>query len=216
MMPGKDGIVTLKEIKADDNGLNRETPVICLTANASSGAREQYVAAGFDDYLTKPIDPIDLEDTLIRYLPADKVEYLNDEAENGRNDEKKTDISVSLKPIVESELIDVSAGIRNSGSVDSYLSMLKVFRDSVFSNENEMVRFISEKNMHGYAVLMCSLGKTAAMIGATGLYEYTVKLENAAKAEDHAYIKKENEVFIAEYLKLHKQLSALDLDSIVV
>ena len=39
MMPNKDGIETLKEMKADEKGINRKTPVICLTANAISGAR---------------------------------------------------------------------------------------------------------------------------------------------------------------------------------
>ncbi|WP_303758253.1 response regulator, partial [Selenomonas ruminantium] len=56
MMPGKDGIETLHELKKQESGPNRNTPVICLTANAISGAREQYIEAGFNDYLTKPID----------------------------------------------------------------------------------------------------------------------------------------------------------------
>jgi CheY-like chemotaxis protein len=46
---------------------------VCLTANAISGAREMYMKVGFDDYLSKPIDPSVLEDLLIKYLPKDKV-----------------------------------------------------------------------------------------------------------------------------------------------
>ena len=37
------------------------------------GAREKYLAAGFTDYLTKPIDGGSLEDMLMRYLPPEKV-----------------------------------------------------------------------------------------------------------------------------------------------
>jgi CheY-like chemotaxis protein len=48
-------------------------PVICLTANAISGAREEYIKAGFNDYLTKPIKPKELEDTLMKYLPQDMI-----------------------------------------------------------------------------------------------------------------------------------------------
>ena len=58
MMPHKDGIETLKEMRADKSGPNVSTPMICLTANAISGAREFYLNEGFDDYLTKPLDSI--------------------------------------------------------------------------------------------------------------------------------------------------------------
>ncbi|MCR5676390.1 MAG: response regulator [Lachnospiraceae bacterium] len=73
MMPHKDGIETLRELIAAGNNPNRDTPVICLTANAISGARETYLAAGFRDYLSKPIEPEALETMLRKYLPADKV-----------------------------------------------------------------------------------------------------------------------------------------------
>ncbi len=49
LMPGKDGIQTLHDIKENKEGPNINTPAICLTANAVSGARENYMEAGFDD-----------------------------------------------------------------------------------------------------------------------------------------------------------------------
>lgn len=74
MMPNKDGLETLKEMKACTDTPNKNTPVICLTANAVSGMREMYIEAGFDDYLTKPIDTGRLESMLLAYLPQDMVE----------------------------------------------------------------------------------------------------------------------------------------------
>ena len=76
MMPGKDGIDTLREIRGMEDNPNADTPVICLTANAISGAREEYLSEGFDDYLTKPIDPSKLEDMMIRFIPAEKISLL--------------------------------------------------------------------------------------------------------------------------------------------
>ena len=74
-MPQMDGVEALHKLREIKDGPNIETPVICLTADAISGARERYIAEGFNDYLTKPIDGPELEKMLITYLPKEKVLY---------------------------------------------------------------------------------------------------------------------------------------------
>ena len=70
-MPEPDGIQTFHVISKE--GLNTDTPVIMLTANVVSGAEEEYMRIGFADYLSKPIHGDELEATLIKHLPAEKV-----------------------------------------------------------------------------------------------------------------------------------------------
>lgn len=70
-MPVKDGIETFREISSF--GLNTDTPVIMLTANAINGMEEEYLKTGFSDYLTKPVKVDELEAALIRHLAPDKV-----------------------------------------------------------------------------------------------------------------------------------------------
>ena len=77
MMPKKDGIVTLHEMKEQESGMNKETPVICFTANAVSGAWDLYKTEGFDDYLTKPIDFVKLEQMVMKYLPSEKIHRID-------------------------------------------------------------------------------------------------------------------------------------------
>ncbi|MBR5422164.1 MAG: response regulator [Lachnospiraceae bacterium] len=72
LMPGMDGIETLK--KGKEEGLIGKLPVIALTANAISGAKEMFLAEGFSDYLSKPVEYRDLEAMIIKYLPPEKVE----------------------------------------------------------------------------------------------------------------------------------------------
>ena len=86
MMPDKDGIETIKEMKECTDTPNKKTPVICLTANAVSGMREMYINAGFDDYLTKPIDTDRLESMLLTYLPPDLVEKVQYEEKEEKNE----------------------------------------------------------------------------------------------------------------------------------
>ena len=71
MMPEMDGIETLKVMK--ENGYIKDTPVIALTANAISGARDMYIKHGFSDYLSKPITGAVLEDKIMKWLPPELI-----------------------------------------------------------------------------------------------------------------------------------------------
>ncbi len=75
MMPGMDGIEAFHAIR-NGNGINRNTIQIVLTANAINGASEEYTAEGFEDYLSKPVKGIDLEQMLLKYLPKEYIEAI--------------------------------------------------------------------------------------------------------------------------------------------
>ena len=75
MMPNMDGIETFQEMQKLPENLNKQTPVIMLTANAISGMEEQYLSQGFHGYLTKPIDSNKLRQLLLKYLPAHKIKF---------------------------------------------------------------------------------------------------------------------------------------------
>lgn len=78
MMPEMDGIETFERMKKLDENLCKDTPVIMLTANAISGAKEQYLSMGFSDFLAKPISQDKLDEILERWLPEEKIHPIND------------------------------------------------------------------------------------------------------------------------------------------
>ncbi len=69
MMPGMDGIECLAQIRSQAGGLNRDTAVIALTANADPKFKSFYTSNGFDSYLIKPVNGKILEDLLLDMLP---------------------------------------------------------------------------------------------------------------------------------------------------
>nr|MCR5775150.1 response regulator [Lachnospiraceae bacterium] len=73
LMPQMDGIECLRKLREQVGGLNRNVPVVILTANAGSENRELYQKAGFDGYLVKPVSGEALENMLIRHIPVDKL-----------------------------------------------------------------------------------------------------------------------------------------------
>jgi CheY-like chemotaxis protein/HPt (histidine-containing phosphotransfer) domain-containing protein len=74
LMPVMDGVECLHRLRKMEEHPNKSTPIIILTANAIIGAREQYMQAGFTDYLAKPIQERELQAMLMKYLPKELVE----------------------------------------------------------------------------------------------------------------------------------------------
>jgi two-component system, cell cycle response regulator DivK len=65
-LPGIDGVEALRRVRADDR--TTRIPVLALTAQAMEGDRERFLAAGFDGYLSKPVDIVELLATVAAYV----------------------------------------------------------------------------------------------------------------------------------------------------
>jgi CheY-like chemotaxis protein len=68
-MPELDGYETTREIRRREAGIQR-MPIIAMTANSMEGDRDRCLAAGMDDYLTKPLRNRALKDALARATPV--------------------------------------------------------------------------------------------------------------------------------------------------
>lgn len=64
-MPEMDGIETLNNLKQIPNF---KTKVIALTADAIEGSKEKFLNAGFDEYISKPIDKSILNDVILKFI----------------------------------------------------------------------------------------------------------------------------------------------------
>ena len=116
-MPEMDGTEALHRIRATDGGKSSDRPVICLTADAVVGAKERYLAEGFSDYRTKPIDSYELEKMLIKHLPVKKVELVRDEnnAPSKTKTVKEDDFSV-----LKSAGVDIKTGLKFCQNEESF------------------------------------------------------------------------------------------------
>ncbi|HEY9775362.1 MAG TPA: response regulator [Planktothrix sp.] len=69
-MPELDGFATTAIVRKSEAHTGKHTPIIAMTAHAIEGSKEQCLSAGMDDYISKPIDPRQLEEMLVKWLPA--------------------------------------------------------------------------------------------------------------------------------------------------
>ena len=174
-MPGMDGIETLHEMQITPANPNSNTPVISLTANAISGAREKYLAAGFVDYLTKPIDSAQLENMLIKYLPKEKVLIVDGKNEEGE-DVEIPELLQNLKGI------DVKAGIEHCGDVELYLEALKVYANSIVESANEIEGYFNAEDWKNYTTKVHALKSSSRVVGANELSDRARRLEDAGNS----------------------------------
>ena len=77
MMPRMDGKETLSRLRAMKNAPGSNAKVIVCTANAIVGVRAELLAAGFDDFLSKPVNGKELEEMLRKYIPSEKISDSN-------------------------------------------------------------------------------------------------------------------------------------------
>lgn len=182
MMPEMDGIETLHAMESLEGNMNTETPVIVLTANAVAGSREMYIREGFTDYMTKPVSYRMLRESLLRYLPADKVEKWE-----ACQDDTETESAAT--PIPDIEGIDVSEGIKNTGDAETLLEVIKRFAEGIDDNADRIERELSEQDIKDYTVHVHALKSSSRLIGALELSEMALELEKAG----NAYLKSEAE-----------------------
>ncbi|MDD6572168.1 MAG: DegV family protein [Thermoflexaceae bacterium] len=76
LMPEMDGIECLHKIRTQTGGLNQNTPVVVLTANAGGENQALYRREGFDGYLLKPVSGMQLETELLKHLPKELVHMM--------------------------------------------------------------------------------------------------------------------------------------------
>ncbi len=206
-MPGMDGIETLYAMKELEGNKNGETPVISLTANAVRGAREQYIAAGFRDYLTKPINCIRLEEMIARYLPAEKI-LAGGEA--SQEEEAAAEDAVSLpRWIFEVEGLDIHAGVEHCGGETAYLDVLELFVNSIDSAAGEIEGYFRGEDWKNYTTKVHALKSTAKVIGAAELSEKARRLEDAGNAGYIDEIRQDHRPLMDLYLSYGRKLAPL-------
>ena len=196
-MPGMDGTEALHRIRELGNCASGASPIICLTADAVVGARERYLAEGFTDYLTKPIDSRSLEKLLMRHLPKDKVERVRvetDDAEAAKGpaaEEFESLRTAGTDPVIGLKFC------RNDA--DFYRTVLSEYAHGGKEKMQELKNSFASEDWKDYTIHVHALKSTSKMIGASELSEAAARLEAAASAGDGDAVRAEHGAMLEKY-----------------
>lgn len=201
MMPGMDGVETLQAIRNMPEQPNIDTPVIALTANAILGAEQEYLAQGFQAYLSKPVRSDELEKITADYLPKDLVMWAKD-----LQKEKRTPSFLE-----KLSFLDTETGLSFcAGKEELYKKVLQSYLDP--KRYAAVIEMYEKGDWHNYKIQVHSVKSSSLAIGAKHLSLQAKRLEVAARDGDIEYIRHHNESFLRNYQEIYAKLNEVMQD----
>lgn len=204
MMPNMSGIECFERLQQMDH-MCKNSPVVVITANAISGAKDEYLSIGFSEYLSKPINHIELENMIKRLLPEDFVNeyierYTEPVVEVDRKDEikkqnkkenKETKKDKAMMNIADdtndkwAKVLEINRkeGIKNTGGNEEfYQKILLMFKEGYTENMDKLNKNFGDENWLDYRICIHAVKSNARSIGADVLADMAFELEKAARS----------------------------------
>ncbi len=218
MMPEMDGIETLNRLKQIP-GFN--TKVVALTADAINGARERFLDAGFDEYISKPVDKKLFEEVIAEFIlartkenkfPKEWFDMSKEVSEIEIDSDKISDSENSTTLVSEDVVGNTDYLIKNGieygralellGDREMYNETLNDFLSAIDEKLSNMEKYVEENNMEDYAILAHSLKSDSKYLGFAKLSEIALEHEMRGKNNDSSYIKSNFKILKDETLRI--------------
>ncbi|MDE7429657.1 MAG: response regulator, partial [Lachnospiraceae bacterium] len=228
MMPEMDGVETLHKIRQKPGLYYQSLPIIAFTANAIGGAREMFMAEGFNDFIAKPIELSVLERILRRYIPT-QLQIIVDEDEAAPASEadqtpaplpqssapaaSDTAVSADKSDISKAKLkltragISLEQAIAYCGDEEGFKEIIAIFHSEGQKRRDHLSHFFKEQDWKNYVISVHALKGNAKAVGAGELSEMARELEMAGKENRIDYILAHHEAMMENHDSL---LTALD------
>jgi two-component system sensor histidine kinase/response regulator len=182
-MPELDGFEATKHIRRHPHGV--AIPILAMTANAFADVRARAIAAGMDDFVVKPINPVELREKVSARLQADK-----------RCQMPALPLAPlsPLAPLVSSGFPDIdgidvkSALARMSGNAVKFSQLLIRFLDRLDSIRHDLAAALAAKDFPKMGFLSHSLKGSAGNCGMNDVQEMALNLEKAAQTQEEALV----------------------------
>jgi signal transduction histidine kinase/DNA-binding response OmpR family regulator/HPt (histidine-containing phosphotransfer) domain-containing protein len=199
-MPEMDGLTATKMIRA--TGRFSNLPILAMTAHAMKGEAEKSMAAGMNEHITKPIDPIFLYKTLFKYLcPHFSVDDLVQKSTSKSLDDQQHD-----QLILSIAGVDTKNGLNRIGNkADAYIRLLQTFANTYKLASSEIQSYFDLQKTAELSSFLHTLAGVAGNLGAQKVYQISYSLSVRLKNESNEFNWK------ASKNEIQEMLSELDL-----
>ena len=179
MMPVMDGIEAAKAIRALPEDKYQKLPIIALTANAMVDARKEFLNAGMNGFVAKPIDFARICNQLKLWLPKDLVRDVpKEEAKKLLADDLS---DREIQPEDPQMGFSFEEGVKHCGSKAALMKTIRIFYRTIDSKANKIEQCLKEGLISDYVIEVHALKSSALLIGAVPLSEAAKELEDYGK-----------------------------------
>lgn len=179
MMPVMDGIEAAKAIRALPEDKYQKLPIIALTANAMVDARKEFLNAGMNGFVAKPIDFARICNQLKLWLPKDLVRDVpKEEAKKLLADDLS---DREIQPEDPQMGFSFEEGVNHCGSKAALMKTIRIFYRTIDSKANKIEQCLKEGLISDYVIEVHALKSSALLIGAVPLSEAAKELEGYGK-----------------------------------
>ena len=179
MMPVMDGIEAAKAIRALPEDKYQKLPIIALTANAMVDARKEFLNAGMNGFVAKPIDFARICNQLKLWLPKDLVRDVpKEEAKKLLADDLS---DREIQPEDPQMGFSFEEGVKHCGSKAALMKTIRIFYRTIDSKANKIEQCLREGLISDYVIEIHALKSSALLIGAVPLSEAAKELEDYGK-----------------------------------
>ena len=202
MMPEMDGVELTKILRSSNDDYLKYVPIIALTANAIKGVSEMFLANGFTEYLSKPIDTERLGEVLNKWIPENKKEEAMEEEESVADKNQAVDDNEEnlLNMLRQIENVDYDKAMTLCGkSEDILLSVIEVYVKSYSQIKERIDSTYAKEDLKNYAIEVHGVKSSSRSIGNDVLGEMAYRLEIEAKDGNIAYVKENHSEFVTKY-----------------
>ncbi len=211
MMPEMDGVETLHRIKALSTFPCEDTPIVVLTANAVSGAKEAYLSEGFDDFLSKPIMPDKLETMIQTMLPEKLLQSVTKSTQKLSQQTADNEMHLEDLPVVEG--LDWNYAWLHLPDMELLAYTVKAFYDQIGTAADCLERAYGQisniDQLESYRIQVHAMKSLAATIGILPLSGVARVLESAAKDGKIEVILSMTTIFLEEWRSYRQKLQGV-------
>lgn len=175
--------------------MQKKVPIIALTANAIYGTDKMFYAHGFQDFITKPIDVMEMDAILRKWVYNKNHESAD---VSGAPDSNSSEVSEEKEIVIEIPGVDTKKGLSlYVGDTDIYLPLLRSYIANT-PGTLEKLRNVSAENLQSYVITVHGLKGTSAGIGAEEIRAAALELENLSRVGDLHGVLAKNDKLIAD------------------